>query len=61
GCDWIVANDVSAATGIMGGGHNEVHVIKANDNVTHWPRMGKDEVAERLVREAAEAALVVKT
>lgn len=68
-CDWLVANDVSAATGIMGGTHNEVHVIKsgvavaagdgvaAGDSVENWPRMSKADVAERLVREAAEAVL----
>ncbi len=57
GCDWIVANDVSPATGIMGGEHNEVHLIRADDAVEDWPRMNKDEVAERLVREAAAQAL----
>lgn len=57
GCDWIVANDVSPATGIMGGAHNEVHLIRADDAVEDWPRMNKDEVAERLVREAAAQAL----
>jgi phosphopantothenoylcysteine decarboxylase/phosphopantothenate--cysteine ligase len=57
GCDWIVANDVSPATGIMGGDHNEVHVIKADGEVASWPRMDKIAVAERLVREAAEHAL----
>jgi phosphopantothenoylcysteine decarboxylase/phosphopantothenate--cysteine ligase len=29
GCDWIVANDVSPATGIMGGTENAVHLITA--------------------------------
>ena len=29
GCDWIVANDVSPATGIMGGDRNTVHLITA--------------------------------
>ena len=56
-CDWIVANDVSPATGIMGGGHNEVHLIKADGSVENWPRMDKDEVAVRLVREAGAHAL----
>jgi phosphopantothenoylcysteine decarboxylase / phosphopantothenate---cysteine ligase len=56
-CDWIVANDVSTETGIMGGSHNEVHIIKADDDVAHWPRMTKDEVAESLVREAGTTAL----
>lgn len=57
GCDWIVANDVSPATGIMGGDHNEVHIVKADDSVEDWPRMNKTEVAERLVRAAGEHAL----
>jgi phosphopantothenoylcysteine decarboxylase/phosphopantothenate--cysteine ligase len=47
GCDWIVANDVSAETGIMGGTENAVTLIMAEGSET-WPRMGKDEVARRL-------------
>ncbi len=54
GCDWIVANDVSPATGIMGGAENAVHLITA-DAVEDWPRLPKDEVARRLAaRIAAE-------
>jgi phosphopantothenoylcysteine decarboxylase / phosphopantothenate---cysteine ligase len=53
GCDWIVANDVSAHTGIMGGDRNTVHVISAT-GVESWPAMDKTEVAERLVARAAE-------
>ncbi len=60
-CDWIVANDVSPATGIMGGAHNEVHLIKDGGSVDDWPRMAKDEVADRLVREAGEYALAHRT
>jgi phosphopantothenoylcysteine decarboxylase/phosphopantothenate--cysteine ligase len=55
GCDWIVANDVSPESGVMGGRENTVHLIKGDDHVDDWPRMSKDEVAERLVREAAAA------
>ncbi|MEM9575828.1 MAG: bifunctional phosphopantothenoylcysteine decarboxylase/phosphopantothenate--cysteine ligase CoaBC [Pseudomonadota bacterium] len=47
GCDWIVANDVSPATGIMGGSENAVVVIDAAGAET-WPRMTKAEVAEKL-------------
>jgi phosphopantothenoylcysteine decarboxylase/phosphopantothenate--cysteine ligase len=54
GCDWIVANDVSPATGIMGGTENAVTLITA-DGAEHWPRMGKDEVARRLAARIAEA------
>ena len=28
GCDWIVANDVSPATGVMGGDRNTVHLLR---------------------------------
>ena len=54
GCDWIVANDVSPATGIMGGTENAVTVISA-DGAEVWPRMGKDEVARRLALRIAQA------
>ncbi|MCI4662173.1 MAG: bifunctional phosphopantothenoylcysteine decarboxylase/phosphopantothenate--cysteine ligase CoaBC [Neomegalonema sp.] len=48
GCDWLVANDVSPATGIMGGDQNEVHLLGAGDP-EHWPRASKAQIAERLV------------
>ena len=54
GCDWIVANDVSPETGIMGGTENAVTVItEAGAEV--WPRMGKDEVAGKLALRIGEA------
>ncbi|PTW49562.1 bifunctional phosphopantothenoylcysteine decarboxylase/phosphopantothenate--cysteine ligase CoaBC [Rhodovulum kholense] len=54
GCDWIVANDVSPATGIMGGAENEVTLITGS-GAEAWPRLSKDEVAQRLARRIAEA------
>ncbi len=54
GCDWIVANDVSPETGIMGGRENTVVVI-SEDGADHWPRMGKDEVALHLAERIALA------
>jgi phosphopantothenoylcysteine decarboxylase/phosphopantothenate--cysteine ligase len=54
GCDWIVANDVSPETGIMGGSENAVTVISA-EGAEEWPRMGKDEVARQLAARVAEA------
>lgn len=54
GCDWIVANDVSPATGIMGGSENAVTVIDA-DGADEWPRGSKDEVARRLAARIADA------
>ena len=47
GCDLIVANDVSAASGTFGGQDNTVHLVAA-DGVESWPRLSKQEVAERL-------------
>jgi len=47
GCDWIVANDVSPDTGIMGGTENAVTLISER-GAEEWPRMGKDEVAQQL-------------
>jgi phosphopantothenoylcysteine decarboxylase/phosphopantothenate--cysteine ligase len=55
GCDWIIANDVSPETGIMGGTENAVTLI-SDDGAETWPRMGKDEVAAKL---AARIALVL--
>ncbi len=52
GCDWIVANDVSAAGGVMGGDENEVHILD-DGGTESWPRLGKAEVARRLARRMA--------
>lgn len=52
-CDWIVANDVSPATGIMGGDRNTVHLISA-DGAEAWPPMPKQAVARKLARLIAE-------
>ncbi|MGJ5620353.1 bifunctional phosphopantothenoylcysteine decarboxylase/phosphopantothenate--cysteine ligase CoaBC [Sulfitobacter sp. MF3-043] len=54
GCDWIVANDVSTGTGIMGGSENAVTLITA-DGSEDWPRMGKDAVAAKLAARITEA------
>ncbi len=54
GCDWIVANDVSPETGIMGGSENDVVLITA-DMSEDWPRMGKYAVAEKLAKRIAQA------
>ena len=54
GCDWIVANDVSPATGIMGGDRNRVHLVTA-EGVEDWPDMTKPEVARRLMVRVAAA------
>lgn len=54
GCDWIVANDVSPGTGIMGGTENAITLITP-DGAENWPRMTKDDVARRLADRIAEA------
>lgn len=54
GCDWIVANDVSPSTGIMGGSENAV-VLISDTGAEEWPRMGKGAVAARLAARMAEA------
>lgn len=54
GCDWIVANDVSPGTGIMGGFENAVTVID-DAGADAWPRMGKDAVAQKLAARIAAA------
>jgi phosphopantothenoylcysteine decarboxylase/phosphopantothenate--cysteine ligase len=52
GCDWIVANDVSPASGVMGGPENAVTLIDET-GAEAWPRMGKDAVARRLAARMA--------
>ena len=63
GCDWIVANDVSPATGVMGGDRNTVHLLTRDGqvdgqdiNVDSWPVMTKEEVATALVARIAATA-----
>ena len=52
GCDWILANDVSPATGTFGGDRNTVHLVSAA-GVEDWPTLAKDEVARRLAARIA--------
>ena len=63
GCDWIVANDVSPATGVMGGDRNTVHLLTRdgasdikvdNIKVESWPVMSKEQVATELVARIAK-------
>jgi len=60
GCDWIVANDVSPASGVMGGDRNTVHVLTLDKAdvavdvaIDSWPVMTKEEVADALVAKIA--------
>lgn len=62
GCDWIVANDVSPATGVMGGDRNTVHLLTRDGKETNadsikvesWPVMTKEQVAAELVAKIAK-------
>ena len=59
GCDWIVANDVSPETGVMGGDRNTVHLLRRKDgeiSTDSWPVMTKQQVATALIARIAEAA-----
>ncbi|MEQ1715401.1 MAG: bifunctional phosphopantothenoylcysteine decarboxylase/phosphopantothenate--cysteine ligase CoaBC [Hyphomicrobium sp.] len=60
GCDWIVANDVSPETGIMGGDRNTVHLLTGS-GVEDWPDMTKEKVAERLIGRAAAELTRLRT
>jgi phosphopantothenoylcysteine decarboxylase/phosphopantothenate--cysteine ligase len=54
GADWIVANDVSPASGVFGGSLNTVHLV-TSEGIESWPAMAKEEVARRLVGRLAAA------
>jgi phosphopantothenoylcysteine decarboxylase/phosphopantothenate--cysteine ligase len=54
GCDWMVANDVSAGSGVMGGDCNTVHLVTAQ-GVESWPPQSKEAVARALVERIADA------
>jgi phosphopantothenoylcysteine decarboxylase / phosphopantothenate---cysteine ligase len=53
GCDWIVANDVSTESGVMGGDRNTVHLVTAA-GIESWPPQSKEGVARTLVARIAE-------
>jgi phosphopantothenoylcysteine decarboxylase/phosphopantothenate--cysteine ligase len=59
GCDWILANDVSPETGIMGGDSNTIHLVTAG-GVESWPPQSKDEVARALIERIAAALAETK-
>ncbi len=54
GCDWILANDVSPQTGIMGGNRNTITLVTAK-TTDSWPPQSKDEVARMLVARIADS------
>jgi phosphopantothenoylcysteine decarboxylase/phosphopantothenate--cysteine ligase len=54
GCDWIIANDVSPQTGVMGGDRNTVHLVTGK-GVESWPPQTKVQVAQALMARVASA------
>jgi phosphopantothenoylcysteine decarboxylase/phosphopantothenate--cysteine ligase len=54
GCDWILANDVSPQSGVMGGDQNTITLVRAS-GVETWPPHSKEEVAALLVARIAQA------
>ena len=52
GCDWIIANDVSMASGVLSGDENTVHLITETES-EDWPTLSKWEVGVRLARRIA--------
>jgi phosphopantothenoylcysteine decarboxylase/phosphopantothenate--cysteine ligase len=55
GCDWLLANDVSPATGTFGGARNRVVLFTRDGGAEPWPELAKTELAERLAARIAEA------
>jgi phosphopantothenoylcysteine decarboxylase/phosphopantothenate--cysteine ligase len=52
GCDWLLANDVSAKTGTFGGDSNAI--VFFDDQGHHeWPQMSKAEVGQKLANRIA--------
>jgi phosphopantothenoylcysteine decarboxylase/phosphopantothenate--cysteine ligase len=52
GCDWIIANDVTAP-GVMGGGENAVLLV-TKSGTERWERAAKDHVAAQIAARIAE-------
>ena len=54
GCDWIVANNVSAEQNTFGNVDNTVQLFRGEESSEDWPRLTKVAVAERLVQRIIE-------
>ena len=53
GCDWLVANSVSAANPVFGADQNQVYFLSSG-TMEEWPKAGKDEVARKLAVRIAD-------
>jgi phosphopantothenoylcysteine decarboxylase/phosphopantothenate--cysteine ligase len=54
GCDWMLANDVSAETGTFGGEDNAIQLIDES-GIESWGKISKRDVGERLAQRIALA------
>jgi phosphopantothenoylcysteine decarboxylase/phosphopantothenate--cysteine ligase len=54
GCDWILANDVSPESGVMGGDINTIHLV-SKDGIENWPPQSKEDAASMLINRVAAA------
>ena len=54
GCDWIVANDVSAKGNVFGNDETSIHII-SSDKVESFENVSKEEAARQVLLKAAEA------
>ena len=54
GCDWILANDVSAAADVFGGAENRILLIERDGGVEVWPRQDKLAAGRRLAARIAQ-------
>ena len=54
GCDWILANDVSPRSGIMGGDRNTITLVRASGSEA-WKPQSKEGVAATLIARVADA------
>jgi phosphopantothenoylcysteine decarboxylase/phosphopantothenate--cysteine ligase len=55
GCDWLLANDVSPATGTFGGARNRVVLFTRDGGTEPWPELAKTDLATRLAERVADA------
>ena len=53
GCDWIVANDVSAQGNVFGNDETSIHII-SSDKVDSFENVSKEEAARQVLIKAAK-------
>jgi phosphopantothenoylcysteine decarboxylase/phosphopantothenate--cysteine ligase len=53
GCDWLMANNVSPDSGVMGGDFNTIHFLTQTSEES-WEMLSKQDVALRLAGKIAD-------